>query len=65
MSCNLVIDALYVERVTVCARFDLEVAKWLLSPRLDLNQLHRLSCVHIAERLQTEWEGPVVRHVLC
>jgi hypothetical protein len=27
-----VVDARYVERVAACVRFDLEVARWLLSP---------------------------------
>jgi hypothetical protein len=59
--CTLMVDARYVERVVKGARFDLEVARWLLSPRLDLDRLRHLSSVHIAGRPQTEWEGLAVR----
>jgi hypothetical protein len=45
-------------------RFDLEVARWLLSLRLDLDRLRRLASVDIAGRLQTEWEGLAVRRIL-
>jgi hypothetical protein len=48
--CTLVVDARYVERVTVCAGFDLEVIACFLSPRLDLDRLGRLSCVNVADR---------------
>jgi hypothetical protein len=33
----------------MCAKFDLEVASWLLSSRLDLDSLCRLMLVYIAE----------------
>jgi hypothetical protein len=35
--CSLVVNTRYVEGVVTCARFDLEVARWFLSPRLDLD----------------------------
>jgi hypothetical protein len=59
------VDARYVERVAVGARFDLEVVSWLLSPRLDLDRLYRLVLVYIAGRPQAEREGLAVRRVLC
>jgi hypothetical protein len=62
--CTLVVDARYVERVTTCARFDLEVVRCFLSPRLDLDRPGRLSCVIVAGRSQVEWDGPAVRRVL-
>jgi hypothetical protein len=61
---TLVVDARYVERVTTCARFDLEVSSWLLPSRLDLDQLCRLMLVYVAGRPQAEWEGLAVRRVL-
>jgi hypothetical protein len=42
VSCTLMVDARYVKMVAVGARFDLEVASWLLSPRLDLDRLRLL-----------------------
>jgi hypothetical protein len=57
---TLVVNARYVERVATCAGFDLEVARWFLPPRLDLDRLCRLSCVHVAGRSQAEWEGPAM-----
>jgi hypothetical protein len=37
--CTLVVNTRYVERVATCVRFDLEVARWFLLPRLDLDRL--------------------------
>jgi hypothetical protein len=64
VSCTLVVDAQYVERATACARFDLEVASWLLPSRLDLDRLCRLMLVYVAGRPQAEQEGLAVRRVL-
>jgi hypothetical protein len=57
VSCTLVVDSRYVERVTTCARFDLEVVRWFLLPKLVLDRLCHLSCVHVAGRSHAEWEG--------
>jgi hypothetical protein len=46
--CTLVVDERYVEMVTMCARFELEVASWFLSSRLDLDRLCRLMLVYVA-----------------
>jgi hypothetical protein len=62
--CTLVVDAWYIERVTMCARFHLEVASWLLSTKLDLDRLCLLMVVYVAVRPQAKREGPAVRRVL-
>jgi hypothetical protein len=64
VSCTLVVDSRYVERVTICARFDLEVANWLSPSRLDLDRLCRLMLVYVAGRPQAERDGLAVSHVL-
>jgi hypothetical protein len=64
VSCTLVVDARFVKRVTTYARFDLEVASWFLSSRLDLDQLCRLMLVYVAGGLQAKREGPAMRRAL-
>jgi hypothetical protein len=46
--CALMIDARYMEWVTAGARFDLQVAIWLLSPIVDLDGLGLLTSVCVA-----------------
>jgi hypothetical protein len=62
--CALVVDARYIETITTCARFDLEVASWFLSSRLDLELLCRLSLVYVAGGPPAERKGPAMRRIL-
>jgi hypothetical protein len=61
---TLVVDARYIERVTMCARFDLEVASWLLSSRLNLDRLCHLMLAYVAGRPHAKREGLAVRRIL-
>jgi hypothetical protein len=58
------VGARYIEWVAAGARFDIQVAKWLPSPRLDLDGLGRLTSVCIAGWPQTKREGLAARHIL-
>jgi hypothetical protein len=58
------VGARYVEWVAVGARFDLYVARWRLTPRLDLDGLVRQTSVCVAGWPQTVREGLAARRVL-
>jgi hypothetical protein len=64
VSCTLVVDTRYIERVTTYTRFNLEVSSWFLSSRLDLDRLFYLMLVFVAGGPQAKREGPVMRCIL-